>query len=216
VSDIQNPLVGPRNIADGSETQWRAERTGAPVVQPAHGEYYEEASRGNVWTISTAIAGVVMTANTVVSLASSRCIVGIWNPTGGVNAHITRAVIIQVSGTAFTAAGFVWGTISSPTGITGTAAAGVQARNNKTFIKGGHAMVAFDGSLDVTGSAITVPFRYFGGFFPGAITAGASATIEEMETDIVVGPGAFAGLFGSLAQTACTVVGSLSWAEIPA
>ena len=25
-----------------------------------------------------------------------------------------------------------------------------------------------------------------------------------------------AGLFGSLAETACTVVGSLSWAEIPA
>ena len=210
--DIQNPQTGPRTVQDGSQSRLRTERTGGLVVQPAHGEYYEDSSRGNTWTISTALAGVTTTANFAVSLASSRCVVGIFNPTAGVNLHITRTVIEVVTG-ALATGGFVWGTINSPTGITSV---GVQGRNNKTFAKGGHLAYAFDGSLDVTGSSTTALFRYIGGGVAGSGGAGSLSTFEETESDMVVGPGAFAGVFLANAVAAGIVVGSLSWTEIPA
>lgn len=212
MSDIQSPVVGPRTYAEGTQVPLRAGRQGELIAQPAHGEYYEESARGNVWTISTAIGGILATANFGVSVASANAIVGIWNNTTDTNMHITRAVIVQVTGTAVTG-GFVWGTLTSPTGIT---SAGVTGRNNKTFIKGGHKAVAFDGSIAVTGSGVTAAFRYFGGFVDGATSPGALMTLEETETDIVVGPGCFAGLFVVNGLASPNIVGSLSWAEIPA
>lgn len=209
---IQSPTVGPKTSADGATVPLRAERMSGLVVQPAHGELYEAASRGNVYTISTAVAGIVSTAAMVVSVASANAIVGLYNPTTDTNLHITRAIIVQVSGTAVTG-GFVWGTIASPTGITGK---GTTGYNNKTFTKGGHKAYAFDGSLPATGSAITVPFRYVGGLFPGTISVGAGATFEEVEEDLVVGPGCFAGIFFAIVGTNTTVTGSLSWEEVPA
>ena len=208
---IQSPTVGPKTSADGATVPLRSERMSGLVVQPAHGEMYEAASRGNVYTISTAAAGIAVTAAMVVSVASGNAIVGLFNPTTDTNLHITRAVVVQISGTAVTG-GFCWGTIASPTGITSK---GVTGLNNKTFLKGGHKAYAFDGSLPATGAAITVPFRYIGGLFPGAITAGNGATFEEVEEDLVVGPGCFAGIFYTASGTNSTVTGSLSWEEVP-
>src|SRR5437764_13833288 len=119
--NLQSVTVGPRSVQDGGSVPPRGERTGAMVVQHAHGEYYEEASRGNVWTISTAIAGVaIVTGVGVLVTAASNLIVGVFNHTSMINCHIRRA-IIQVFAAAFATGGFVWGTSSSPTGITATA-----------------------------------------------------------------------------------------------
>lgn len=210
--NMQDPKVGVRLAADGSDVQLRSARTGELAVTKAHGEYYEAAGRGNCWTVSSAAAGVVATAAVVIGVSAARPIVGLFNPTSNINCHITRAVIVQVSGTAVTG-GFVWGSVSNPTAITGT---GVSAINNKTFTKGGHTAYAFDGSTIVTGITTTVAFRYIAGFFPGAMTAGQTATFEEVEEDIVVGPGAFLGIFYVAAGTNTTAAGSLSWEEVPA
>lgn len=217
--NTQNPVVGPLGplgAPDNTETRLRTTRTKDLVVQPAHGEYYEAAARNNIWTISTAAAGVAITANMVQAVASANAIVGIYNPTSNINCHITRAVIVYVSGTAVTG-GFCWGVTSAASNAASAiTSAGVNGRNNRTYVKGGHQAIAFDGTIAVTGSGATVLFRYIGGLFPGAIGAGGSATFEETEEDLVVGPGAFAGIFGVASGTNTTVTASLSWEEIPA
>lgn len=212
MSDIQSPIVGPRFDAEGSETALRADRQGNLVVQPGHGEFYEATARGNIWTISTAAAGVVATAAVAAGVSAFRPLVGLFNGTGDTNLHITRAVIVQVSGSAVTG-GYVWTSVASPTLITGT---GVSARNNRTFTSGGHKANAFDGSTIVTGITTTVLFRYFGGFNAGTIAAGQNAVLEETETDLVVGPGCFLGLGVAVAGTNTTATASISWEEIPA
>lgn len=213
MTDLQSPTVGPVVVSDGTEVNLRADRTQGLVVQHGHGEYYEEVARGNVWTISTAAAGVsVVTAVGVLTTAANTPIVGLFNPTTSVNLHVTRAVIVVTTGTMVTG-GFVWAISTSPTGITSL---GVSARNNKTFVKGGHYAVAFDGSAAVTGqtNAPTL-FRQFGGNFAGAQGAGTNATFVETEEDIVVAPLTYLGLYTTVGATGLNVVGSLSWAEIP-
>ena len=211
--NLQSVTVGPRSVQDGGSVPPRGERTGAMVVQHAHGEYYEEAARGNVWTISTAVAGVaIVTGVGQLATAANNPIVGVFNQTSNINCHITRAIIVVVAGTSVTG-GFVWGISTNPTGIT---SAGVGARNNKTFLKSGHAAAAFDGSAALTGqTAAPVLFRAFGGQSAGAAAgAGTNTTFEETETDIVIGPGAYAGLYAGVICTGTTVVGSISWAEV--
>lgn len=210
--DLESAKVGVVVLSDGDTFQPRADKTSALVIADAHGEYYEETSRGNVWTISTALGGVsIVTSVGVLSTAANTPIVGLFNPTQNVNLHVTRAVIVMTTGTMVTG-GFVWAINTTPTGIT---SAGVSARNNKTFIKGGHNATAFDGSAAVTGqtNAPTL-FRQFGGNFAGAQGAGSNGTFEETENDIVIGPGCYAGLYTTVGATGLNVVASLSWAEI--
>ena len=210
----QQPLVQPQRVADGVDGRLRGDRTGGTVVQHEHGEMYEEVARGNVWTISTAVAGVSpVTTVGIITTAANPPILGIFNPTiapNTVNLHITRAVLTVCTGTVVTG-GFVWGMIPTPTGITSV---GVNARNNLSFGKGGHKAVAFDGSAAVTGGALPTLFRPFGAPFPGAISAGQQATLEETETDIVVAPGCYAGLYAAIGATGLNVVASISWAEV--
>jgi len=211
--DLQNPVVGPRVVADNQYPQLRAERTAALVVGHAHGEMYEEVSRGNVWTISTAAAGIaIATSVGIPATAANNPIVGIYNPPGSVNMHVTRTILVATTGTAVTG-GFAWYLSANPTGITSS---GVQARNNKTFVKGGHYGIAFDGSTPVTGQTVAPTlFRQFGGGFPGALAAGTNSTLEETEEDIVLGPNNYLGLYAVLGATGLNVVGSLTWAEVP-
>lgn len=212
MADLQAPKVGPVAYQDGDENQLRGDKTGALVIGDAHGEMYEEAARGNVWTISTALAGVSpVTSVGIITTAGNNPIIGLYNPTSNVNLHVTRAVLTVCTGTVVTG-GFAWGVIQSPTGITST---GVQGRNNKTFAKGGHMAYAFDGSAALTGGSLPATFRHFGSPFPGAIAAGQGATIVETEDDIVIGPGTYAGLYAAIGATGLNVVASISWAEIP-
>lgn len=210
--DLESAKVGPIVLSDGDVFQPRADRTSALVIADTHGEMYEETARGNVWTISTAVAGVsIVTSVGIIATAANNPIVGIFNNTASLNCHITRAVLTVCTGTVVTG-GFVWAASTNPSGIT---SAGVSAINNKTFVKGGHAAKAFDGSAALTGqTAAPTLVRQFGAPFPGAIAAGQSATIAEQEDDLVVGPGAYLGLYAAIGATGLNVVASLSWAEI--
>ena len=209
---LGQPVAGPFPVADGMDAQLRLNRDSATVVQHAHGEYYEDASRGNTWTISTAKTGVSpVTSVGIIATAANNPIVGLYNPTSNINCHITRAVLIVVTGTMVTG-GFAWGVIPSPTGITST---GVSGRSNNTFASGGHKAYAFDGSAALTGGAAPAVFRAFGAGVAGATSAGEVATFEETENDLVVGPGCYAGLYAAVGATGLNVVASLSWSEIP-
>jgi len=199
--------VAPDILADGAVSEVRLDKTGSVVVSRGHGTYYEAASRGGVFTISTPLAGIIVTANMLTSVASSNTICGIYNPTNNYNFHIIRAVVVVPSNA--TATGVNWGTISTGA-IINPVPTGVQrAKNSGSLVLGGHKARAFDGSVAVSGSGATDLFRQVA---VGLINTPLS--VVEADNDIIVGPGAFAGLFGDTTTTAAVVKASITWEEV--
>lgn len=202
-----NPTVGVRVLGDGSEANPRVTRTGEQSTAAAHGTWLEALRVGNIWTISTPLAGITVTANMLTSVASSNCIVGLYNK-GGAMAHILRAEIVV--GSNATATGFNWGYIT-PTGISPAPTGVAKAKNHKTLALGSSpTTVAFDGSVAVSGSGVTDLFR--------PIVAGlvnTPITVEEFDDDLIVPPNGFIGIFGDTVTTAAVVKAAITWEDVP-
>jgi len=213
MTDLQHAVVGLQVVNDGVQSRLRAERSGALVVQQLHGAYTEENVRGNVWTVSTAVAGVTVTASAVVSTASAMPIVGIYNPPGtGKNLVVMRACVQNVTGSQVT---FLWGVSNGPAM---TAAAGVATHismfNFGQGGSGGSVARSFAGATGTVGTPIT--FRVIYGGITGTVVAGALSSFTEYTNgDICVPPGNFAGIFADLAPTAAVVRAAITWAEVP-
>jgi hypothetical protein len=215
MADFQNATVGPITIADGQEARLRLGRDRELIHGDAgKGRFYENVSRGNVWTISTPTGGIIVTANMLVSVASGNGIIALYNPTGNnKNLSILRAVVVCVSGTQATGGGFTWGCVPTPSGATGASAK--SAPNNLTGQTGGHSAKPYDGSGAVVGAAVANILRHFGAGYAGVTVAGTLFTINEMtDGDIVVSPGEVVGIYGLVATTALVVNASITWAEL--
>lgn len=210
-----NTVAGPRTVPDNQQSAIRAGRGGELIIgEVGQGRYYEAAARGMIFTVSTPLAGVTVTANNVVSVASSNAICGLANPTGNSkNLSILRAVLIVVTGTMATG-GFVWGAVGTPSGLSATAVGVttyIQAGTNTT---GGASGYAFDSTTAWSGTAATKILRQFGGAVAGATAAGVNLTFEEItDGDIVLKPGSCVGLFMSTVATALIVGASITWCE---
>lgn len=204
--------VGPIQAQDGTLIDPRLTRDGAFLVQDGNGRYYEMAYRGQLFTASTAAAGVTIAATHVSPLAAATGtpLLGIFNPVNsGVNLMILRAKVATVSGTP--GGEFVWNVIPNPAGI--TSATFVQGLGNKSFAVGGFGKAYTNTAL--TGSALATMFRPLGG--PAAIAAGAGTySVEEVtDGDMVIAPGGFAGIAATAAGTTHIAAASITWAELP-
>ncbi len=205
--------AGPQLSADGTLNNVRLGKTGELIVGHAHGKYYEPAVRQNMWSLSTAAAGVTIAAANVFSASAGQPIVGIFNPVGsGKNCVVQRACILMASGTAG-AGGWVWGFIAPNAGV--TAAGGNGAINNSTFVTGGSIARTFVNSA-LTGAGAGSLFRFLGGPTTGAGAANANLTTqEETSGDIICPPGGVIGLFAAAAGTSPIVMGFMTWEEVP-
>src|SRR3990167_5447341 len=86
--------VGPQTKSDGTFGFLRGNKGGAIVVQQHHGKYYEQASRGNVYTGNSASGGIA-----IIVPGTGGGHPTVWNPQGsGVNCSIIRAELSWVSG----------------------------------------------------------------------------------------------------------------------
>lgn len=216
-SAMNNPTPGIFSIPDGQESNPRSGRTREMITGDAgHGRYYEQTRSGSMWTISTPQGGIIMTANMVVSVASHNGI-GLYNPIGsGVNIAIQRAIIVVVTGIMTTAGGFTWGVVPTVSGITGGGVLTMKNHYTGTANGGPPRAKAYDGSVAVTGSAVSNIFRVFGGGPSGTAVIGTNLTFEEIvDGDITFGPDTFYGLFQLVAGTTLTIHASITWAEIP-
>jgi hypothetical protein len=204
--------VGPAYGADGSDQVPRMTKDTALVVQDAHGRNYEATYRGNVWTLSTAAAGITVAAANVIAASAGSPIVGVFNPVGsGKNLVIVRATSLWASGTTG-AGGLVWGIIAPNAGV--TAAGGNGAINNATFTTGGSTARTFTGSA-LTGAGVSTLFRFLGGPTTGVLAASSAQTVnEETAGDIICPPGAVVGLFAAAAGTSPIVMASMTWEEV--
>jgi hypothetical protein len=208
MTDIQSGRPGVQNISDGSENYPRSTRTGELGMSPVHGTFLEALRTGNLWTISTPLAGITVTANMLTSVASSNCIVGVYNKSGGAYLHITRLNIVVAS--AATATGFVWG-FNTPTTYTTLPTGVAKAYSHRGQTKGNSPYaIAFDGSVAVSGGAATDLVRPI---LCGQINLPLNA--EETDDDLIVPPLGFLGVFGDTVTTATVVKASLTWEEVP-
>ena len=89
-------LVGNQKNSDGVVSKARGGKNGEQIVSGLHGDYYEAASRGQVFTASTVIAGVVVP----VAAATLNSKFTLWNPAAsGVNVELISIFLMADNAT---------------------------------------------------------------------------------------------------------------------
>jgi hypothetical protein len=89
-------------MADGTISPARCSRIGCLCTGDAHGKYYEQTSRGNVYSLMlTATSGNIAAGNLWAAAAGATYQFALWNPIGsGKNLALLKFQVWTVSGTA--------------------------------------------------------------------------------------------------------------------
>lgn len=205
--------IGAFRGQKGSPSPVRQGLDSEVVVGQAHAAYQEPTLQGQVYTISTALAGITVAAANVSPAAAGtgQPLVGVYNPPGsGKLLVIWKALVATVSGTP--GGPFGWNVIKPSAGIT---AAGTVPTNNKTLDAAGSKAKGFVNQA-TTSSPAGAMFRVVGG--PAAVAAGAGlyGVAEELDGDIVVPEGGFVGIYATAVGTTHVVAASMTWEEVDA
>lgn len=178
------------------------------------GKYYPETSLGNVYSVSTAAAGVAIPISTGTALTC-----GLWNTSTTKNAVLLSAAIGYTSGTIALGefgllnqyVGFQVGTAAPMAAIT----AGTSATVKNLLLGAGKAtaMTAFPGTATLTTGGTAC--YWFG---PGKASATAAlgdinGLFHEFDGKVIVTPGQVVALCASVAQTGIYTC-SLVWSEV--
>ena len=214
--------AGMTLLADGTVAPARASRVGATVVGDAQGKYYEQTSRGAVFSAGlTAWTTTVNAGNIIGAAAAATTQFAVWNPPGsGKNLSLLKFGVYPISGTSPIPALWHSATITAPTIATSVAATyGWFCCNNVGMATASVARVlASQAGAALTGSSILTIIRAADLY----ITAGTAANlagqkvVEYIDGDIVIPPGT--GWVPTWAAAGSTFLGgySVTWEEIPA
>ena len=210
--------AGLTMLSDGTIAPARLSRLGALTTGDAQGKYYEQTSRGNVFSL---VLGLV-TTTPVAGQLNAAAAAGLtqfclWNPTGsGKNLSLLKFGVSIVSGTLGASSIYhSWAT--APTNATtvvtpiqcnniGMAAASVAraATHASTGVQlAGNSALAFIRMADIQFSA---------GTYANLATTKA---IEYIDGDIVIPPGTMWVPTWTAAGTSINVSYSVTWEEIP-
>jgi hypothetical protein len=198
--------VGPALSADGSLTTPRATKESAFVIQNLHGQYYEQAARGNLY-----MARAIVTAPVIFTTAAGTGGPLLWNPPGsGINASI-----LAVS----------WGTsvvttVAAVLGLTGgtgqtaapTSTTAIDSITNCLIGGGSPACSTFRVGTTVAAGTFLMPF---GDLHTGALTVDNNGVHwVDIGGLMIVPPGAWCSI--SASATATTTVGNFGmvWEEV--
>jgi len=205
--------VGVQVLQDGANSQLRQGRSGEIVTMQAHAAYYEATYRGNTFTCSTAAAGITLAATSLSPLAAGTGtpIVGLWNPqNSGKNLVINKVNIGLITSSASTG-NIVWNYAVNQT-ITATANGTITSN----FIGGAAASVAkaFVNTA-TTGSTVGIMFRPAWQFqFVSAVGEVYGPAELDMNSDIIVPPGAYIALANGVSNTTTVLQASITWEEV--
>lgn len=210
-----NGKVGPGFAQDGSLVDPRLTKDLGIVAQQLHGLYEENTYRGNIFTASTAAAGVTLVAANVSPLVANTGIpiIGLWNPPGsGKNLIINKVNAGWISATA-SIGNLVWNYALNQT-ITGVPTANGAVSN---FLGSGAAVAKVFVNAVITGSTTGILLRpafqlqWISG--AGEVIGGAECNINS---DIICPPGAWIGLANGVSNASAAVVtASVTWEESP-
>lgn len=208
--------VGQINGQDGAQPNARMGRTGELIFTEGHGRYYEQASRGAVFTLSlTATTTGISAGNIVGAAAAASTQFALWNPVGsGYNLSIQKVVVGLISGTPVGGPVFHGIFVNGNPSIANTGT----AYNN---LIGGKAPVArymsSAAGAALTGGTAPVVLRAMTIDFSASAFAAAAGTncLEIVDGDIVIPPGyGWVPLFAG-AGTSVLNAYSVTWEEIP-
>jgi hypothetical protein len=215
---VNQGKVGHVSLSEGAEAPLRIDKTGAQVVQQLHGQYYEQASRGNVYRFG--MTTTALSANTISLTATTTPIIGLWNPANsGKNLIPIFAVCTtNVAGNSAVApGGFVWATSTGNSAIT----TGTNGTNVLTWVAGGGVGKGFNISIALTGLTNNLVVQRGASF--GSIIAAQPATataliaptgIEYFDGIEIVPPGGVLALLNTVSTTTVSVCSAIYWEEI--
>ena len=208
-------VVGIQHQSDGSILQARGGKSGETIVQTLRGQYGELAARGQVFTASTVIAGVVIP----VAAATLNSKFTLWNPAGStknieiISCHIScntattvvgvHGLMIQrnLSGTSGVPTSVGTLAIPCPMGIVSVASVvtvAAQATLTNVAIPGVNA-------------ATTIPFWPMGAY--GAVTSvDAYDLTHEFSGKLILGPDSLVAACTTVAPSTAAFI-QICWAE---
>jgi hypothetical protein len=212
--------VGQTAALDGTQTNLRQGRTGEIILSQAHGRYYEQTSRGQMFTLTlSATTSGIAAGNLLNAAAAASTNFAIWNPIGsGFNLSITKVMVGLISGTLAT--GPLYHAViqtSNPT-INTVSTNGV-AYNNLVGGKSPVARyVAVAAGTALTGASAPVVLRTMNLTFSAAAfsaPAGANTLADLPDGDLIIPPGYGWVPQFSAAGTSVLNSYSVTWEEIP-
>jgi len=212
--------VGQTTGLDGTQTNLRQGRTGEIILSQAHGRYYEQTSRGQLFTLTlSATTTGIAAGNLLNAAAAASTNFAIWNPIGsGFNLSITKVMVGLISGTLAT--GPLYHAViqtSNPT-INTVSTNGV-AYNNLVGGKSPVARyVAVAAGTALTGASAPVVLRTMNLTFSAAAfaaPAGANTLADLPDGDLIIPPGYGWVPQFSAAGTSVLNSYSVTWEEIP-
>lgn len=218
--------VGIQTLADGANQAVRLGKSAELIMQELHGKFYEQTSRGNVFSGGMGVTSISNSTFTVGGIgASTTPVVGVYNPsTSGKNLVILQATlaVTVTAGTATGAGGFVWAMSVGNLGVS----TGNVPLSRLTLVQSGS--VAKDmTAVACTGitNALTVRFASAlnGGLIKNASSVetavgqniGTVATpVELFDGSLIIPPGGVLALLAGTTPVAHSAASGIVWEEV--
>ncbi len=207
---INEIKVGPQTLNDGATTTARGGRTGAQVVQDAHGRYQEAVMRGNVYRLSA--PNIVGTA--FVGGAGGTPLISIYNPTGSGKNLIVLGVGIgcRIIGAAVLNTNFsLWAGVSVAN--TGTLTTPTNVLTNNT---GGAVAQGSVNAATTSTTAITLALPIATYMWGTSVGTYMQSGIIDVGGLVVAPPGVLVAFGQSVALTTAAFDSTLIWDEVAA
>lgn len=219
--------AGPQIISDGASGVIRIGKSADVIVSELHGRFYEQCSRGNLYSGGIAALTSISNATFTTGTLGATCtpIIGLWNPIGsGVDMVVLQASL-GITLTAATATGgapFVWAAGFSSVLLT----LGTTPYNRKTGQAAGSVGKDMAG-VALTGLTPNLVAR-FGSALGGGISGNFSfvgtavgdfttqqAAVENFDGSLIVKPGGVLALLATTTPVAHSAVSGILWEEVP-
>lgn len=214
--------VGPQALSDGTQGLLRQGKAGEQIIQQLHGRYYEQVSRGFVFSIGS--GNTALSANSITLTNTTTPIVAVWNPQSNtVNLVILQAALQVYINTLTTPVGsgaLVWASSTGNAGIT----LGSSPFNRKTMASTGSNAKGFPGGVALTGITNnlvifecadfmnTTPITH--GTVTAVTTQLSGGGVQNFDGSLIVPPGGILALLNTTSTTTCSVAVRLMWEEV--
>lgn len=210
---------GETVLADGTVAPARASRIGATIVGDTQGKYYEQASRGRIFSLCLATASTIPAGNVNGAAANALTNFCICNPLGsGKNLSLLKFSVVPISGTLVGSSVF-HSYSSTPLTVATSVVNPIQCNNpGMAAASVVRALSHATTGTAMTGSSILQIIRAAGvAWTAGTFTnlAMASGFVEYIDGDIVIPPGIIWVPTFTIVMAAMVMGYSVTWEEIP-
>lgn len=212
--------TGIPNLSEGAVSPIRSSRVGAVVTGDGQGRYYEQTSRGNVFSLCLTTTSSTIAAGNINAAASGASTqFALWNPLGsGKNLSLLKFAICPISGTAPAAGCFHSYSATAPTIATSVVNAICCNNPGMAAASVARALTSAAGAA-LTGSTALALIRHANLYLAaGAMgTTGGFGTpiVEDIDGGIVIPPGICWVPTWIAAGTTFLNGYSITWEEIP-